>query len=90
MNLYEVLSENSSFAESVTPVRSSDVCPSSDSSPYWTPPIFAEVAAALGCDVCDACYLQWCTAVPGKDFYNVRFLQACPQIAPLSACSNQD
>ncbi len=56
------------------------------SSPDWTPPSFAEVAAALGCHACDACSLQWCTAVPGKAFFNARCLRACPKIQPIDEC----
>lgn len=88
MNLYEALSDNASFVEAITEDVSSgtdplDICPSLDSPPDWTPPTFEEVAAVFGCLTCESHYRQWCAAVPGKHFYNLRFLRACPQTAPL-------
>lgn len=94
MNLYEILSENSSFTDAMNQVSDLPIdysgdpeIPSvTDYSTDWTPPPFADVAKNLGCLDCDSQHLGWCSAIPGKDFYNARYLRACPRTQPIEMC----
>jgi hypothetical protein len=40
-----------------------------------TVPVLNEVR---DCVACESHHLGWCRAVPGKAFYNIEFLAACP------------
>ena len=38
----------------------------------------AEPCQKRDCGSCDSHHLGWCRAVPGWEFYNIKFLRACP------------
>ncbi len=68
MNVFECLSDNLSFQDALKEAKPGpEIVPS----------------PKLGClkpdcGSCDSHHFGWCRAVPGKPFYNIKFLRACP------------